>query len=235
VVPDPFPEPGRNEAWVEAQPLTLKSSADALPVATCAGGRSRAAQHDVKAGTTYKFQAVAGDGLSAGFSPVGSFTTGSGVEQFDVSLSQAANPTIELVEGISPYLHLGQGAYALPMIPLADLGGGTCDESASYGGIGYCVSLGGAPPPPPTCTRAEVTYELSGIDADGVLVRAYPAEEGELPDGGQTLDGVLEATGPAPSGSVSVGCLASGLTYHIAIDATGDDRGILATKDVVVP
>jgi hypothetical protein len=46
---------------------------------------------------------------------------------------------------------------------------------------------------------------------------------------------VLEADGPAPSGEVSVGCLASGLTYHVVLDAVGDDRGILASKDVTVP
>ena len=38
-----------------------------------------------------------------------------------------------------------------------------------------------------------------------------------------------------PSGDVSVGCLASGLTYHIVLDGVGDDRGILASSDVTVP
>jgi hypothetical protein len=55
------------------------------------------------------------------------------------------------------------------------------------------------------------------------------------PEGDVTLEGVLEADGPAPSGEVSVGCLASGLTYHVVLDAVGDDRGILASKDVTVP
>jgi len=55
------------------------------------------------------------------------------------------------------------------------------------------------------------------------------------PTGAITLDGVLEASGAAPSGSVSVGCLASGMTYNIALDAIGDDRGILAVQAITVP
>jgi hypothetical protein len=80
-----------------------------------------------------------------------------------------------------------------------------------------------------------VTYALSGIDAASVVVRAFPAEEGVTPDGELTLDGVLEAAGPVPSGSLSVGCLAPGLTYHVALDAVGDDRGVLAFETVTVP
>ena len=121
------------------------------------------------------------------------------------------------------------------MLPMADLGGGACDGSASFGGIDYCVDLPADAPPPAVCTRAEVTYALSGIEADSVVIRAYPAVAGETPGGDVTLDGVLEAAGPAPSGNVSVGCLASGLTYHIVLDAIGDDRGILASEDVTVP
>src|SRR5829696_501164 len=41
---------------------------------------------DLTAATTYQFQAVAGSGVLAGQSEVGSFTTGAGVEQFDVAL-----------------------------------------------------------------------------------------------------------------------------------------------------
>jgi hypothetical protein len=68
-----------------------------------------------------------------------------------------------------------------------------------------------------------------------VLVRAYPTVAGETPEGEMTLDGVLEATGTAPAGDVSVGCLASGLSYIIVLDAVGDDRGTLATATVTVP
>src|SRR5262249_6968228 len=158
-----------------------------------------------------------------------------GVQQYDVTLSQAASPVFQLQQGLSPYLHLAPNAYAKPMVPLTDLAGGTCDDSAKFGGVGYCLDLGDGAPPPSVCTRAQVTYQLSGIDADSVVVRAYPVEEGTDSDGHVTLEGVLEAPGAAPSGTVSVGCLASGLTYHIVLDGIGDDRGILASKDVTVP
>jgi len=190
---------------------------------------------DVTAATTYQFQAVAGSGLLAGQSEVGSFTTGAGVEQFDVALSQAAAPVFKLDQGISPYLHLAEGAFARPMLRLDALGGATCLESASFGELDLCLDAGDDAPPPAVCTRAEVTYALSGIEAESVAVRAFPAEEGITPDGELTLDGVLEASGPIPSGSVSVGCLASGLTYHVALDAIGDDRGVLAFETVTVP
>ena len=192
------------------------------------------ARLDVRAGTTYKFQAVAGDGLFAGSSAVGSFTTGDGVSKFEVALSEAASPVFELATGISPYLHLAEGAFAQPMLPLVDLGGATCLESAIFGGTGYCLDIGAAVVPA-TCMRAQVGYELTGIDATGVLVRAYPTVAGETPEGEMTLDGVLEASGPAPAGDVSVGCLASGLSYIIVLDAVGDDRGTLATATVTVP
>jgi hypothetical protein len=73
-----------------------------------------------------------------------------------------------------------------------------------------------------------------GIDASGVLVQAFPTESGSS-GGTPSLDGILEADGPAGSGTVAVGCLASGLTYTIAIDAEGDPTGILASTQVTVP
>src|SRR5450830_1634167 len=112
------------------------------------------------------------------------------------------------------------------------LGGVPCLESAQLGGTSFCVDTGNAPVA--SCTRAEVTYALAGIEATGVLVRAYPAVDEAAPGGG-TLEGVLEVAGAAPSGSVSVGCLASGMTYHIVLDAVGDDTGILASETVTVP
>ena len=203
--------------------------------ATLFGKTVQLARLDVKASTSYQFQVVAGSGLFAGQSPVGSFTTGAGVEQFDVALSQAQSPVIKLEAGLSPYLHLGAGSYAQPMVKMASLGGASCVASASFGGQPFCLDLGAAAPPPASCTRAEVTYALSGIDAESVAVRAYPAVEGVTPSGDITLDGVLEASGPTPSGTVSVGCLASGLTYNIALDAIGDDQGILAVETIAVP
>ena len=189
----------------------------------------------VLASTTYDFQAVAGDGLSVGSSPVGQFTAGNGVEQFDVALSQVASPTFGLQDGLSPYLHLAPQAFAQPLVQLADLGGSPCSDEISFGGIGYCADIVAQPPPDLGCTQAAVTYALAGIDADSVVVRAFPAVEGTTPEGDVSLEGVLEAAGPAPSGQVGVGCLASGLTYHVVLDAIGDDRGILASADVTVP
>ena len=190
---------------------------------------------DVLASTTYDFQAVAGSGLSAGSSPVGQFTTGNGVDQFTVALSQASSPTFALQDGLSPYLHLAPQSYAIPMVKIATLGGSSCGEELHFGGVGYCADIGSGAPPPSVCTRAQVTYALSGSDADSVVIRAFPTEEGTTGDGDVSLEGVLEATGPVPSGDVSVGCLASGLTYHIVLDGVGDDRGILASADVTVP
>jgi hypothetical protein len=190
---------------------------------------------DVLASTTYDFQAVAGSGISAGSSPVGQFTTGNGVDAFTVSLSQATSPTFALQDGLSPYLHLAPESYAIPLVKIASLGGSACGEELQFGGVGYCADIGSGAPPPSTCTRAEVDYALSGSDADSVVIRAFPAEEGTTGDGAVSLEGVLEATGPVPSGDVSVGCLASGLTYHIVLDGVGDDRGILASSDVTVP
>lgn len=62
-----------------------------------------------------------------------------------------------------------------------------------------------------------------------MTVRAFPV------GGGMSLDGVIEVSGAAPSGSVSVGCLTSGLSYTIALDATGDANGVLAQKTVTGP
>jgi hypothetical protein len=79
-----------------------------------------------------------------------------------------------------------------------------------------------------------VTYGLVGIDATGVVIRAFPTETGES-DSGPSLAGILEADGPSGNGTVSIGCLASGLSYSIVLDAIGDDAGILASKEVTVP
>ena len=83
---------------------------------------------------------------------------------------------------------------------------------------------------------ARVTYQLAGIDAESVAVRAYPAVAGETPGGDLTLDGVLEASGPAGAGTVDVGCLGVGDDVpRRCIDAIGDDRGALASETVTVP
>jgi hypothetical protein len=229
------PAPADVHFWEVGASPGVVHSATSMSSAVLFGKTVQLARLDVKASTTYQFQAIAGSGLFAGQSAVGSFTTGAGVEQFDVTLSQAPSPVFKLEAGLSPYLHLGAGAYAQPMIPLGSLGGASCVESATFGGQPFCLDLGAAAPPPAKCNRVEVSYALSGIDAESVAVRAFPAVEGVTPTGAITLDGVLEASGPSPSGTVSVGCLASGLTYNIALDAIGDDHGILAVQTIAVP
>ncbi len=220
--------------WVVGASPASVLTASSMTSLTLFGKTVLLAGLDVHAATTYQFQAVAGSGLSAGSSPIGSFTTGDGVQQFEVSLASVASPRIALGTGISPYLHLAPGGYAQPMIPIAQLGGSTCLEQAGFGGTQYCLDLGDAAPPPATCTQASVTYTLAGIDATGVIVRAFPSETG-TGSGGVTLDGVLEADGPSPAGTVGVGCLTPGMDYTIVLDAVGDDRGALATQSVSVP
>ena len=207
-------------------------SASSIMSLLVGGQPSFVARIDVLAGTEYHFQVVAGDGIFASQSPVGTFTTGSGVKTFDVALASKADPTFKLDPGLSPYAHLATDAMAPPLFKLGDQSAGACSAVIDFGGAEYCNVK--APPASVGCTQAIVTYELQGIDADGVLVQAFPAESGEI-DGAPTVDGILEADGPAGNGEVAVGCLASGLTYTIAIDAVGDPEGILAYKQVTVP
>ncbi len=113
-------------------------------------------------------------------------------------------------------------------------GGARQQDWPDFGGVSYCLD----PPDlaaPPACTSANVDYEISGIEAEGVTVRAHPVSSGVTPDGDMTLDGVLEAQGPPGTGTVSVGCLGSGMTYSIVLDAVGDDRGPLAAQTVTAP
>jgi hypothetical protein len=229
------PGPATVHYWQhDGSPATIQTPSSMSSV-NLFGTTVQLANLDVLAATTYDFQATAGSGISVGSSPVGQFTAGNGVEQFDVALSEAASPTFALEDGLSPYLHLAPNAYAQPLVPLADLGGGACGDQLSFGGLGYCADIGTGVAVPETCERAEVTYALSGIDADSVVIRAFPTETAMTEGGDVSLEGVLEAGGPAPSGEVGVGCLAPGLTYHIVLDAIGDDRGILASEDVSVP
>jgi hypothetical protein len=157
------------------------------------------------------------------------------VEAFEVALGAVSSPVFKAGTGLSPYSHLAVDSLLRPMVKLDALAGAACAEPADFGGTGYCLDQEDLAPASSVCTSAFVTYQLSGIDGEGVVVRAFPAEAGVTPEGDLTLDGVLEATGPAGSGKVSVGCLGSGMTYHVAIDAIGDDRGILASETVTVP
>jgi hypothetical protein len=193
-------------------------------------GHTFMARLDVLASTTYRYQVVAGDGIVAAVSPLGEFTTATGVSLFDIETALIGSPVLGLESGLSPYTRLALGGLARPL-ELTGAGDG-CAVSADFGGVNYCLPdsgpLGG--PPPDECRQATVRYALDGIAADGVLVRAFPTVDGVLVGGGMTLRGVLEAEGPAGDGTLVLGCLAEGLDYTIAIDAIGDDRGPLATE-----
>jgi hypothetical protein len=202
-------------------------SASAMSTAQINGQTVVLARLDVNAGTHYQFQVVAGNGASAAESPVGEFTTGAGVAQFDVTVGAAPSPSLGLGTGFSPYFHVPQGGMAPPIVPLASAGG-SCASTGDFNGLAFCLdpitTLTLA-----TCTKATVAYALVGLDATGVVVRAYPQ------GGGGGVGGVVEATGSAPSGSIDIGCLASGLSYTVALSAQGDDHGVLAQRTISVP
>lgn len=221
--------------WVHGESPANVHTATSMTSVTLFGTPMVLAELDVQAATTYDFQAVAGSGIFAGSSGIDSFTTGSGVKTFDVSLAAVASPVFKAGTGLSPYSHIAADAFLRPMVRLDQLAGASCEERADFGGTGFCLDQAALAPASSACISANVTYALTGIGEDSVAVRAFPTESGVTPGGGLTLDGVLEATGPAGAGTVSVGCLASGMTYSIVINGIGDDRGPLAASTVTVP
>ena len=151
------------------------------------------------------------------------------------SLSQATSPTFALQDGLSPYLHLAPESYAIPLVKIASLGGSACGEELQFGGVGYCADIGSGAPPPSTCTRAEVTTRCRGATPTAWSSAPSRPRRGRPATARSASRACSRPRGPVPSGDVSVGCLASGLTYHIVLDGVGDDRGILASSDVTVP
>jgi hypothetical protein len=233
---DPPGAPADVRFWEADGTPAVVQGASSMSSLTLFGDTLIIARLDVMAATAYHFQVVAGDGLIAAASAVGSFTTADGVVAFDVSLASTAAPVFELGTGLSPYLHLAPGGLAPPLIRLDGAAPAGCTGTADFGGLDFCLALADpATLPVASCTRAQVSYELAGLTGTGVLIRAFPTEDGVLPDGTETLAGVLEADGPLESGDVGVGCLASGLSYAIVLDVVGDDRGPLAGEVVAVP
>jgi hypothetical protein len=233
---DPPTAPDDVKFWAQGVSPAAVEHASAMSSINILGKTTIIAQLDTKAATTYNVQAVAGNGVLAGVSDVGTFTTGSGVEQFDVALSSVASPSFAIGTGLSPYTKQAPDSFLYPMVRLDQLGGGTaCELQANYGGTGWCLDQKDMGSKSEVCTSAEVSYELAGIDGDSVAIRAFPVDAGYLPGGALTLDGVIEASGPPGTGDVNVGCLGSGMQYTITLDAIGDDRGVLASKVVDVP
>ena len=233
---DPPTAPDDVKFWAQGVSPAGVEHASAMSSINILGKTMIIAQLDTKAATTYNVQAVAGNGALAGVSAVGTFTTGSGVEQFDVALSSVASPSFKIGTGLSPYTKQAPDSFLYPMVRMDQLGGGsTCQLQANYGGIGWCLDQKDMGSKSEVCTSAEVSYELAGIDGDSVAIRAFPVDAGYLPGGALTLDGVIEASGPPGTGDVKVGCLGSGMQYTITIDSIGDDRGVLASKVVNVP
>ena len=135
---------------------------------------------------------------------------------------------------MSPYLHLAPDGLAPPMFVLdSAANAGLCAAVIDFGGTDYCTAE--SPPADVGCPQAVVTYELLGIDASGVLVQAFPVETGEVEGVAVARRHPRGRRAGRRAGRSAVGCLASGLTYTIALDAVGDDQGILASTQVTVP
>ncbi len=177
--------------WVQGASPGEVGHASAMSTLDLFGSTVTMARLDVKAATTYEFQAVAGDGIFAGHSEIGTFTTGSGVEAFSVALSSVASPVFGIGTGLSPYTKQAPDTFLYPMVRMADLGTATCGLPADFGGTGYCLDQRDLGPASKTCVSADVTYDLAGIDGDSVFVRAFPTVAGMTPGGDLTLDGVL--------------------------------------------
>jgi hypothetical protein len=212
----------------DASPVVVQAASSITPIAI-GGVTTLVASLDVHAATTYHFQIVAGADGTEAVSPVGTFTTADGVTVFDVALSSVADPSIELATGLSPYPHPAAGGF---VPPLAETLGAGCPGGVTFGGVGYCPLLDLVPD---MCQTATVDYALEGIDGSGVTIRAFPIETGRSGDGSPSFSAVIEADGPAGSGSVEVGCLTPGLTYSLLIDVIGDRGGPLAVETLVVP
>ena len=217
--------------WPESASPVAALGASSIGALSVGGETVFVANLSVEAATTYHFQVVAGDAGSGAVSPIGTFTTAAGVKLFDVTLGSVTKPDWKLGEGIAPYLHLGAGGFVPPLPPV----GGGC-APIGFGSQSFCLIPNLLDTPvPETCPTVKVNYELAGLDATGVHVRAFPTEKGTLGDGTISFRAAIEADGPPGNGSLELGCLTSGLTYNITIDAVGDAGGALAVQEITAP
>jgi hypothetical protein len=217
--------------WPESGSPVSAHTASSIGALSVGGETVFVANLAVEAATTYHFQVVAGDAGSGVVSPVGTFTTAAGVKVFDLTLGTATKPNWSLGTGISPYLHLGLDGLVPPLPP----SGGGC-PLVSFGAKSFCLIPQLLDTPiPPECPTVTVDYALAGLDVAGVHVRAFPTQKGLLGDGTVSFRAAIEGDGPPGEGKVVLGCLTSGLTYNIAIDAIGDAGGALAVKELTAP
>ena len=89
-----------------------------------------------------------------------------------------------------------------------------------------------APPAADLCPVARVDFALDGVEADGVLVRAFPRSSDGLAD---ALLGSLERELTATEGSTEIGCLVPGTSYNLVIDPLGDAGGPIVLRTIDVP
>ena len=217
--------------WPESGSPVSAHTAGSIGALSVLGETVLVATLDVEAATTYHFQVVAGDAGSGVVSPVGTFTTAAGVKVFDLTLGTATKPSWSLGSGIAPYLHLGTGGLVPPLPPP----GGGC-PLVSFGSTTFCLIPDPLDTPiPADCPTVTVDYALAGLDVAGVHVRAFPTVKGLLGDGTISFRAAIEGDGPPGEGKVVLGCLTSGLTYNISIDAIGDAGGALAVKEIMAP
>jgi hypothetical protein len=217
--------------WPDSASPVSAQGASSIGTLSVAGETVLVANLDVVAATTYHFQVVAGDAGSGVVSPVGTFTTAAGVRVFDVTLDTSVKPKLNLGTGIAPYLHLGSDGLVPPLLPA----GGGC-PTIGFGSQSFCFIPNVLDTPvPDSCPVATVDYSLAGLDVSGVHVRAFPTEKGLLGDGTISFRAAIEGDGPPGDGQVRLGCLTSGLTYRISIDAVGDAGGALAIEQITAP
>jgi hypothetical protein len=195
------------------------------------GGQTvRVARLSTIATTRYRFQVVAA-GLGGAKSPVGDFTTGAGLKNLGLDLGPIDRPVIGLDPDSIVYSRVKSGSLAPPAL--------RCDSS----GTGVRIEMGGQPyclpderaPAPSTCVGLKVAYELAGVTADQVAVRAIPRVTSRHVDGSPAEETTIEALGPPGAGGVTLGCLTPGMAYDIAIDIPGDPLGPLTTRSITVP
>jgi hypothetical protein len=217
--------------WPDSGSPVSAQSASSIGTLSVGGETVLVANLDVEAATTYHFQVVAGDAGSGVVSPVGTFTTAAGVKIFELTLGTATKPQWSLGEGIAPYLHLGTGGLVPPLRPVNDECALVLFQTAKYCLIPNPLDT----PTPDSCPTVSVDYSLAGLDVAGVHVRAFPTEKGVLGDGTVSFRAAIEGDGPPGDGTVVLGCLTSGLTYNISIDAIGDAGGALAIQEITAP